>query len=68
MGEISTLVYMLESLEGERRGLIDTADIFDPEESFMKDLSGKLDQTEFSVSPKLVREVLQKSGILHHSR
>lgn len=64
MVNVSTLVYVLEHLEGEKSELVDLNEISNLEQSVLNELSGILNQVEFEAKPQLVKEVLQRSSIV----
>ena len=58
MAKISTLVYVLEE---DRNELIDAGEIFELENSLLRDVFNILDQNEFTAKPELVSKILKKS-------
>ncbi len=59
MVNVSTLFYVLGSLEGENDEMIDLEEIYDLEQKYLKGLFGMIDQAEIRVRPSLVENILR---------
>ncbi len=62
MVNVSTLVYVLENLEGKDEKLINLDDLLEQEEAYVKKVFSKLDQSVLQVTPALVDKILKTAS------
>ena len=62
MVNVSTLVYVLENLEGKDEKLINLDDLLEQEEAYVKKVFSKLDQSALQVTPALVDKILKTAS------
>ena len=62
MVNVSTLVYVLENLEGKDEKLIKLEELLEEEEKYVRKVFGKLDQSNLQVNPRLVEHILKTAS------
>ena len=62
MVNVSTLVYVLENLEGKDEKLIKLEELLEEEEKYVRKVFGKLDQSNLQVRPGLIKNILKTAS------
>ena len=62
MVNVSTLVYVLENLEGKDEKLFKLEELLEEEEKYVRKVFGKLDQSNLQVNPRLVEHILKTAS------
>jgi hypothetical protein len=62
MVNVSTIVYVLENLEGKDGELINLEKLLEEEEAYVKRIFGKLDDSDLRVNPRLVEHILRTAS------
>jgi len=61
MVKVSTLVYVLESLEENSKELFDFDEVLDMESKYLEELFGKIDRTSLILRPEIIDKILQEA-------
>jgi hypothetical protein len=62
MVNVSTLIYVLENLEGKNQELINLEEVHELEQKYLNRLFDLVDQNELEVSPALITKILQTAS------
>jgi hypothetical protein len=62
MVNVSTLVYVLENLEGKDEKLIKLEELLEKEEKYVRKVFSKLDQSNLQVRPGLIKNILKTAS------
>ena len=62
MVNVSTLVYVLENIEGKDEELINLEELLDMEKTYVKKVFLELDQSALDVTPALVNRILETAS------
>jgi hypothetical protein len=64
MVNVSTLVYVLENIEGKEEELTNLEELLREEEAYVKKIFDKLDDSNLQVSPGLVEHILKTASTI----
>ena len=64
MVNVSTLVYVLENLESKDGELTNLEELLGEEEAYLKEIFGRLDESNLQVNPGLVKRILKTASTI----
>lgn len=62
MVNVSTLIYVLENLEGKKEELIDLDEVHELEQKYLNRLFDLIDQNELEINPAVISKILQTAS------